>query len=373
MGGRQSVMLTPEQANQLKDILKMQIMSLKDERLSDEDITFRLRTFFGFSASLKPIMLIQTVDQLETTEFSPPFVDLELNLELAAKIHSLYLQHGFNYEEIRERLSEFKAYLRKLDEENEQKLAQAKEVASLAKKKQKKQKGNKPPSAQVLPRSMMTSSSTSALPPMLQTSQMELGAILRRGSQDGFPYSPINAVEEQKVKSPKRRASFGSMSFDVGGSPSQDGAETIPSSHSYAKKLLSPMNTNDSDGDSLYRIKRKAPLPWRQQKSQTGDEIPVTGFFSKDSRDIGSLDQSSVSGNYESTTISYYQLLFLMRYIVNAGALKSSFDAGIVASQELQPPLFCGVCGMSFKTSGSLDRHLNFSVCIIRLLRHFGA
>lgn len=291
----------------MKDLLKMQIMNLKGERLSDEDIAARLRIFYGFAATLKPRIHIQTADSMETSDSSPAYVNLEPDCELAERIHSLYLQNGFSFEEIRDKLSDFSAYLRKLDEENEQKLLQAKEAASASKMKQKRQKGKKPTSSQreVLPSSMVTSSSTSALPPMQKNPQLDLASILRRGSGDGFPYSPISAAGEQRVKSPKRRASFGSH-FEVSATSSQDGADSIPPDFLSPKKLLSPIHGTDSgEGDGFYRVKRKAPLPWKQQTVQSNDEIPVSGVFSKDSRDVGSIDSNAISAIGEGAAVSF--------------------------------------------------------------------
>ena len=353
----------------MKDLLKMQIMDLKAGRRSDDEIASQLRTFYGFVATQRPTIRIQAPDSMETSEPSPDYVDLESEYELAARIHSLCVRNGFSNDEIRDRLSNFSAYLRKLDEENERMLLLARESATIPKAKQKRQKGKKlaPSQREATSGSMMSSSSTPALPPM-QKKSLDLASILRRGSGDGFPYSPINAADEQRVKSPKRRASFGSLSFEVSASSSQDGADPIFSNYSPPKKLLSPIHGTDSgEGDGFYRTKRKAPLPWKQQAYQSNGDVPVSGVLSKDGSDIGSIDHNIVSDDNAGEDFPY--VCYSHDQLTgNTSAIKSSFDSSMVVSHEIQQPL-CRVCGMSFKTSGSLERHLNFSVCSLCVLR----
>lgn len=55
-------------------------------------------------------------------------------------------------------------------------------------------------------------------------------------------------------------------------------------------------------------------------------------------------------------------ILAFYHNLVTGAAGKLSYDSNMASSHDYQSQLFCGVCGMNFKSNGSLERHLHFSV-----------
>lgn len=265
----------------MKDLLKEQITSLKSERLPDEEIVFRLRSFYGFDPSVRPSIHIKMEGQDDELE-AACFIDFEPDDRVAENIHSLYIRQGCNEREIRDHMRDFRAYLQKLDEANEQRLQLAKEAALTAKKKQQRRRIPLSPQRTIIPISLASSASTPALPPSQLNNPLDLASILRKTSQESSPFSPSSQNSSQRVRSPKRRGSFATLNSDLA-TTSQDGAESTQSVNSPTKDL-SPLKSPGADGDSSHKVKRKAPLPWKLH-AQGSEEIPVSGAISLDSRE----------------------------------------------------------------------------------------
>jgi hypothetical protein len=136
-----------------------------------------------------------------------------------------------------------------------------------------------------------------------------------------------------------RRGSLASLDVDVSTKLSSEGLlsklkDPLPSSP--LKTIASP------ERDDAYKIKRKAPLPWKQP---TVADVPVVGYFSLDTRDAGSIDlgEADAGGTIE------------------LPAILDSEESSVPQADDA--PLFvCSVCNMTFKSNGSLERHEKFSV-----------